>query len=446
MLNRVKEKLQKRKDRSKDVHEFQPLLVEIEDRPLNPLGRSILWIILFIIAFGLLWLFIAKIDVVVSARGKIIPSGEIKVLQPIETGVISTILVKEGDRVKKGQILMQIDPSVTETSLDSKQKDLSVINTEIKRLKSLVEDKEFHYDKNMDKLVYQEQYNLYLHQKNTLFQNLIKFNMRKEQSQSQCDSANSDVMRLKGLLNNDKARLQRMKQVLEIIARNDYEEVQKNINNLTEQLVMAQHKSIESKKHMREVEQEVKVYEDQMYSEWFKELVEKQKEARTLESQINAITFQNQKQQIKAPVDGYVGKLLVNTEGGVVTPAEKLISIIPENAPLIIKATVLNKDIGFIKKDMLSAIKIDTFTFQKYGSLEGYVDNIGNDAIDDEKLGPVYEIKIIPKKASLNVEGEEKPIEPGMSVTAEIKVGKRKIIEFFIYPLIKYMDEGMSVR
>ena len=95
---------------------------------------------------------------------------------------------------------------------------------------------------------------------------------------------------------------------------------------------------------------------------------------------------------------------------------------------------------------MNSAIKIDTFSFQKYGSLEGVVKTIGHDAIDDEKLGPVYEIKITPKKTTLKVEGEDKPIEPGMSVTAEIKVGKRRIIEFFIYPLIKYMDEGMSVR
>ncbi len=94
---------------------------------------------------------------------------------------------------------------------------------------------------------------------------------------------------------------------------------------------------------------------------------------------------------------------------------------------------------------MDSSVKIDTFSFQKYGSLKGEVQSIGNDAIDDEKLGPVYEIKIIPKKSSLNVEGEDKPIESGMSVTAEIKVGKRRIIEFFIYPLKKYMDEGMSV-
>ena len=298
----------------------------------------------------------------------------------------------------------------------------------------------------MDKLIYLEQHSLYLYQKNTLRQNLIKLNMIKEQAIAQCNSAKSDVVRIKGLLDNDKARLERMKQVIDIIARNDYEEVQKNINNLTEQLIMSQHKEVGLKKRIFEVEQEVEVYKDQMFSEWLKELVQKQKELRILESEINSITFQNQKQQIIAPLDGYVGKLLVNTEGGVVTPAEKLISIIPENAPLIIKATVLNKDIGFIKRGMNSAIKIDTFSFQKYGSLDGIVKSIGHDAIDDKKLGLVYEIKITPKKTTLKIEGEDKSIEPGMSVIAEIKVGKRRIIEFFIYPLIKHMDEGMSVK
>lgn len=138
---------------------------------------------------------------------------------------------------------------------------------------------------------------------------------------------------------------------------------------------------------------------------------------------------------------------MVNTEGGVVTPAEKLISLVPDDAPLIVKATVLNQDIGFVIKQMSAAIKIDTFTFQKYGFIKGIVDSIiGNDAIEDEKQGLIYEIKVIPTSTSIMVDGKEKRLEPGMNVTTEIKVGKRKIIEFFIYPIIQYMDEGLSVR
>ncbi|MFH1097843.1 MAG: hypothetical protein V1749_10155 [Candidatus Desantisbacteria bacterium] len=101
---------------------------------------------------------------------------------------------------------------------------------------------------------------------------------------------------------------------------------------------------------------------------------------------------------------------------------------------------------GFIKKGMLVAIKIDTFNFQKYGMLKGKVRQISTDSIEDEKLGPVYEIYISPIDKHLMVEGKKRYISSGMSLTAEIKVGKRRIIEFFIYPLIKYLDEGMSVR
>lgn len=147
-----------------------------------------------------------------------------------------------------------------------------------------------------------------------------------------------------------------------------------------------------------------------------------------------------------SPVDGYVGKLMVHTVGGVVTPAEKLITIIPKDAPLVIKATVMNQDIGFIKKGMHSAVKVDTFDFQKYGLVPAEVIHIADDAIEDEKLGPVYEIYLKLNKDSLNINGEEIFLASGMSVTSELKVGKRRIIEFFIYPVVKYLDEGMSVR
>ncbi|WP_331774710.1 HlyD family type I secretion periplasmic adaptor subunit [Sulfurospirillum sp. 1612] len=435
-----------KKRKQNDIHEFQPLLVEIEDRPLNPLGRSILWIILAVMLFGSLWLFFAKIDVVVSARGKVIPQGEIKILQPIEKGIITKIFVKECEKVHKGQVLMQIDPSVTKTSLESKEKDMSVTNMEIARLEALVKNKKFRYIRGTDKTIYAEQYDQYEQQKNTFSQNMLKINMKEEQAVSQLNSAKSDAKRVQDLLDVSKARLEKMKKVLDIIAQNDYEEVLKNIHNFENQHMMAQSKIVELQKHILETKQEAKVYKYQMYSQWFKDLTQKQKERRDLVSQINAISFQNKKQQIISPTDGHVGKLLINTESGVVTPAEKLISIIPENVPLIVKATVLNQDIGFIKQGMKCTIKVDTFSFQKYGSFDGNVTAIAHDAIDDKKLGPVYEVKIMPKQKALLVEGEYKPLEPGMSVTTEIKIGRRRVIEFFIYPLIKYMDEGLSVR
>ena len=138
--------------------------------------------------------------------------------------------------------------------------------------------------------------------------------------------------------------------------------------------------------------------------------------------------------------------MLTHTEGGVVSPNDNLISIVPSDAPLIIKANVLNKDIGFLKLGQEVAVKIDTFSFQKYGLLYGNIIEISKDAIEDEKLGLIYEIKIKPKSLDIKVDGEIKRLEIGMSVIAEVKTGKRRVIELFIYPIIKYMDEGLSVR
>lgn len=128
---------------TKDKHEFTPLLVEIEERPTSPLGRGLFYTIIAILVVGLLWLFFAKIDVVVSARGKVIPEGEIKTLQPIESGAISAIHVREGQAVKKGDLLIEIDPSVSETDLESKQKNLSLMELEIGRLNALIKEKPF---------------------------------------------------------------------------------------------------------------------------------------------------------------------------------------------------------------------------------------------------------------------------------------------------------------
>ncbi|MDR1614331.1 MAG: HlyD family type I secretion periplasmic adaptor subunit [Campylobacteraceae bacterium] len=429
-----------------DSYEFQPLLVEIEDRPLNPLGHIILWLIVGVLTIGIMWLYFGKIDVVVSARGKIVPSGEIKILQPIETGVLSKILVKEGDYVVKDQVLMQIDPTVTQTSLDSKIKNLDVIKLEIERLKALTDNKAFIPNKDISDSIIKEQTSLYMHQKRLLQESKMQFELRKSQTASQLSSAKSESMRLKSMLKKERDTAERMEKVLDIIAKREYDETQKNIINFSEQLFQSEQKISEITHRLDEIEKEERVYIQKMMSEWFTALVEKQKELRELESQINAIGFQNRQQQIKAPLNGYVGKLLVHTEGGVVTPAEKLLTIVPEDAPLIIRATVLNQDIGFVANGMNASVKIDTFTFQKYGLIDADVFFISNDAIEDEKLGPVYEIKLNPKKLSLEVDGKERSLESGMSVTVEIKVGKRRIIEFFIYPIIRYLDEGMSVR
>ena len=175
-------------------------------------------------------------------------------------------------------------------------------------------------------------------------------------------------------------------------------------------------------------------------------MAKKRQEYLYLKARIERTGFVNTRQQIRSPVRGFIGQLLVHTIGGVVTPAEKLAVIVPADSPLLIKALVLNRDVGFLSPGMEAAIKVDTFEFQKYGMLQGELTQVARDSIEDQQLGQVYEAYLHPLQTTLEVEGVETAIASGMTVSAEIKVGKRRIIEFFIYPLIKYLNEGISVR
>lgn len=432
------------KNHPNDLHEFKPLLIEIEDKPLNPLGRIILYLVLATMVFGTAWLILAKVDVVVSAQGKVIPSGEIKILKPLESGVVSKIFVKESDRVKKGDILIQIDPTVTDASLSSKQDDLAVINSDIALLYALINESNLSKDE-INKLN-SSQLNLYNSQRQILASTYESNKAKLNSAKLDIKANESEVNRLSLLLNKEEEAKVRLQKVLDLIAKKEYEEVSKNIINLKEQRDIALYRLKESNKKLEEIIEENEKAIKTIKSSWIETSLGKEKEKRELSAQINAILFSNKTQQIKSPVDGFVGKLLIHTEGGVVSPNDNLISIVPSDAPLIIKASVLNKDIGFLKLGQEVAIKIDTFSFQKYGLLHGNIIEISKDAIEDEKLGLIYEIKIKPNSLDIKVEGEIKRLEIGMSVIAEVKTGKRRVIELFIYPIIKYMDEGLSVR
>ena len=432
------------KNRPNDLHEFKPLLIEIEDKPLNPLGRIILYLVLAIMIFGTAWLILAKVDVVVSANGKVIPSGEIKILKPLESGVVSKIFVKESDKVKKGDILIQIDPTVTDASLSSKQDDLAVINSDIALLEALISESNLSKDE-LNKLN-SSQISLYNSQKQILASTYESNKAKLNSAKLDIKANESEVNRLSLLLSKEEEAKTRLQKVLDLIAKKEYEDVSKNVINLKEQKDIALYRLKESNKKLEEIIEENQKAIKTIKSNWIETSLSKEKEKRELSAQINAILFSNKTQQIKSPVDGFVGKMLIHTEGGVVSPNDNLISIVPSDAPLIIKANVLNKDIGFLKLGQEVAVKIDTFSFQKYGLLYGNIIEISKDAIEDEKLGLIYEIKIKPKSLDIKVEGEIKQLEIGMSVIAEVKTSKRRVIELFIYPIIKYMDEGLSVR
>jgi len=238
----------------------------------------------------------------------------------------------------------------------------------------------------------------------------------------------------------------RLREVKDIIAREEYDKANNEVVSLRAKVDEDEHKLAELKHAQGQVSEEIEHIKEDYRTSNLQDLANKQKQMTDLEARLKESSYKNAKQVIVSPVDGYVNTLFVHTLGGVVTPAEKLVSIVPANTPPMVQAFVSSRDIGFVQQDMPVSIKVDTFDFQKYGMFEGKVKLISRDSHQDEKLGTVYDVYIQPVTPYLMIDGKRRMLTPGMSVVSEIKVGKRHIIEFFVYPLIKHLHEGMSVR
>ena len=430
-----------------DRHEFKPLLVEIEERPLNPLGRAIFWIVIAAIFFTCLWMFFGQVDVVVTARGKVIPSGEVKIIQPLNAGVVRSILIRAGDYVEKGQVLLEIDPSDVDPELVSLRADLKQVELEVIRIDVLLKNQPFAVDSDLyESEVLRVQQEIYTAEQKRLKQQIQAKQEILHQLDEQLAAENNSAEQAEYMTLTLEDKLTRLEKVRDIISRDEYENTQNELQRYRMELESSIHHSAELMARKKQTLQERAYVKEEFRNRLLVELAEKKQRQLYLHAQIEQKGFLSSRQQITAPVDGYVSRLLFHTIGGVVTPAEKLAFIVPENSPLLIKAMLLSKDAGFVAEGMLTSIKIDTFSFQKYGVIDGKVTQISRDSVEDEQLGLVYDVYITPDQNTLIVDGIVTPISAGMSVSAEVKVGKRRIIEFFIYPLIKYLDEGISVR
>ncbi len=435
------------RDQTDDQHEFKPLLAEIEERPLNPLGRIIFWIIICTMTFTALWMFFGKVDVVVTVRGKVIPSGEVKKIQPLNSGVVRGILVQPGDYVSQGQVLLEIDPSNIDPELGSLRTDLELIRIERRRITALLDGVDFEVDQSeTSEEILAMQREIFLAERERFRQQLGAKQSMLRQLDEQLSVIDESARYAMLMVTRLGDRLQRLEQVKDIISRDEYQQAGSELLRFETELVGAQRRRAEIVARKQQTRREIAVINEDFRNRLLLELAEKTQRQLYLQAQIEQKTFLSSRQQITAPVAGYVSRLLFHTVGGVVTPAEVLAHIVPEQSPLLIRGLLQNKDAGFVADDMDVSVKVDTFNFQKYGTLEGKVLQVARDSLEDEQLGLVYEIYIRPTRTHLLVDGVNTPIVIGMSVTAEIKVGERRIIEFFLYPIIRYLDEGISVR
>lgn len=428
-----------------DKHEFLPGILEIEDEPISPLSRIIFWLVVMALVLLLIWSIVGKVDVVVTTRGKVIPKGEVKTIQPLNTGAISKIFVDVNDYVKAGSPLVEIDPSQIEQDLKSMKRNIKVAKLELMRIEALINKNEFEFSNQFDPELYRIEKSIYTSSKNTLTKQLeVKESELKRLAEEELILHN-EKLKISMQVETVEKKIERLNSIKELIRKDDIDQTQLELYQANKDFESVEIKISENAIAKRKVREEISLINEDYMNKLQKEYSEKSKNFEYLVADYEKSSFLNKKQLILSPINGFISQKLIHTIGGVVTPAEKLFVIVPEKNNLMIKTTALSKDTGNIKEGEEVTIKIDAYEYQKFGVVHGVVDHISKDSIEDEQLGLVYEVYIKPDSLTLD-RSPDKTISTGMSVTAEMKVDKRRLIELFVFPLIRYFDEGTSVR
>lgn len=463
--------------------DFLPAALEIVERPPSPVGRAITATIILFFVIALAWACLSKIDIVATAPGKIIPTGRVKLIQPLEMGVVRAVHVKEGDRVKAGEMLVELDATASSAERDRLSSELVAARLDVARLTAALADgknqeERFEPPAGASPLQIALQRNLLA---NLLSEHRAKLaGLDRQRAQHAADRA--AIQATIGKLNatipllRERATARKTLADKEFGTRSAYLEIQQQLVEQEQERNVQHNRLAESEASLAAIEEERRRVEAEFRRNTLSDLAQAEQKAASLKQELIKAEQRRDLEHLTAPVDGVVQQIQVHTLGGVVTAAQTLMVIVPDDSRLEIEAMVQNKDIGFVHAGQQAEIKIDTFNFTKYGLLHGAVLNVSQDAVQRggtaasasagggasavatqaNGVAPdgtpntsqelVYPARISLDRTTMRIEDKLVNLGPGMAVTVEIKTGTRRVIEYILSPLARYRDDSLKER
>jgi hemolysin D len=351
--------------------------------------------------------------------------------------------------VKKGDVLIELDPTQNRADHDRASNEYRAARVESTRLRALIAGKSsFQAPADADPGYVALQQQLLVDQlaeyqaKIAAAQHLI------DQRRSALGQTRENIIRLEATVPMETERADAYKKLLEhdAVTKMDFLQAEGQRIDRVQELAGQRNKAKQDQSALAEAEKTYRA----MMSEFQQA---KQVELSTIETKASSlvqdVTKAGQKadlQRLTTPIDGVVQQLAVHTVGGVVTPAQQLLIVVSQDHPVEVEAQVENKDVGFVKEGQPVEIKVETFPFTLYGTIPGHVLTVSDDAAPIEKVGLIYPTRVSMDRGTIQVEGKQVNLTPGMAVTVEVKTGQRRIIEYLLSPLLKSVKESMRER
>jgi hemolysin D len=429
--------------------EFLPAVLEIQQAPPSPIGRTIMWTILAVFTSGTLWATFGWIDIVATAQGKIIASGYSKVIQPYETGVIASIHVIDGQVVKRGEVLIELDPTQNRADRDRAANEYRAAKVDAARLRALIAGRSmFEEPSDVDPGYLALQQKLLRDQ---LAEYQARIGAAKDliaQRKAALEETKENVRRLWSTVPMETERADTYRSLYEQNAASklDFLQAEQQRIDKTQELAGQRKKLVQDAAALSEAENNSRVTLTEFQQTKQAELSTIETKAASLAQEVTKAGQKTDLQRLTSPVEGVVQQLAVHTVGGVVTPAQQLLIVVPQDHPVEVEAQVENKDVGFVREGQPVEIKVETFLFTLYGTIPGKVLSVSDDAAPIEKVGLIYPTRVSMDRSTIQVDGKQMNLSAGMAVTVEIKTGKRRVIEYLLSPLLKSAKESLRER
>ena len=455
--------------------EFLPAALEIIETPASPAGRAIAGTIIALIAGSVAWASFGQVDIVATTQGRLIPTGKSKVIQPFETGVVRAIRVADGDTVRPGDVLVELDPTSDASDETRLAFALGQDRLDVARLRALLagSPQEFAPPAGASpRLVLMAKG----HMEAQTDQQAAKIDGLGRQIE-QKGAEGREIAEAIGKLEASLPLVSEQRDIRQKLLGNQYGS-RLSYLQVQQQVVETQHE-LEAQRQRREenlaaisaLDRQRAEAEADFRKGLLGDLAKAEVSASEHAEEVRKAALKRDLRTLRAPVAGTVQQLAVHTLGGVVTPAQQLMVVVPEGARLEIEATLANKDVGFVHKGQEVEIKVEAFSFTRYGLIHGHVTSLSQDAIASTDAGsdgrggrnrdgeadlsderdrqarqPAYVAHIAVEATGIMTEYGFAPLEPGMASTAEIKTGRRTVISYLLSSLSRLSKESLRER
>ena len=441
--------------RMADEMAFLPAALCLQETPVHPAPRRFAWGLMVLFVLALVWSFFGQVDIVAVAPGRIIVSERTKVIQPLEASVVKKVLVKDGDRVQAGQVLVELDPTMATADIANVQEQLRTQASEVMRaaalLQSLSNSKllapvlrglqaDFIKDPATQAQLQSEWQDISA--------KLNKLDAEATRRQAEIATVKETIAKLEATVPMAQTREADFKKLVDqgYISGHATQDKTRERVELERDLSVQRAKLLEAQSTSKETEQAKAAFK----AETMRLLSDRQAQAATKHSQLEADQAKaNQREkltQLTAPVAGVVQQLAIHSVGGVVTSAQPLMIVVPDSATVTAEVTIANQDIGFVNAGQMAEVKLETFPYTKYGTVSARVDVVTADAVTDEKKGSYYPATLTLSRKDMLIDGKRVNLSPGMNITAEIKTGQRRVIEFLLSPVQRAGSESLRER